>query len=333
VGIPLKAPGFTWWRSRAPFWARRCSIRPNPCSSRRPSWSPTCRALQAGARVVAGMGDDAGHGRAGGRRGRQRHGLRRQAALERSDRCGRGRAHQCGAARGTDEAACRFELPAHDYSRWRPAQPERGPFRRGPDPRRHELRSFQLGGRHRSLAVQFAGGGGRRAGHRAYRFRSKPVAGRRDGAHEAPSPAPHARRICGAGRRGAAHGRFHPSCRQRAGVRPALAWDAAVWPRRNGTFRGTPSWATTRWRSVSGSGPEGVPPPPEPEEAEALEEASRGPEGERRLISGRFRVEEFRVPLLKGVIRPPSEPLIDVGEAVLDLSVHYLSEEGRGFCP
>ncbi|MBI4679074.1 MAG: alpha-2-macroglobulin [Elusimicrobia bacterium] len=41
--------------------------------------------------------------------------------------------------------------------------------------------------------------------------------------------------------------------------------------------------------------------------------------------SGAFRVEEFRVPLLKGSIEPPDHPLVAAQEAVLKLMVRYLA--------
>jgi hypothetical protein len=53
----------------------------------------------------------------------------------------------------------------------------------------------------------------------------------------------------------------------------------------------------------------------------------------RSLTSGRFRVEEFRVPLLKATIQPPSQPLIDAREVALDLGVHYLAGGGAGMLP
>lgn len=46
--------------------------------------------------------------------------------------------------------------------------------------------------------------------------------------------------------------------------------------------------------------------------------------------SGSFRVEEFRVPLMKGIIQPPKEPLINASEAHVDLFVKYLSGGGAG---
>ncbi len=46
--------------------------------------------------------------------------------------------------------------------------------------------------------------------------------------------------------------------------------------------------------------------------------------------SGSFRVEEFRVPLMKGVIQSPKEPLVNAREVDVDLLVSYLSGGGAG---
>jgi hypothetical protein len=62
---------------------------------------------------------------------------------------------------------------------------------------------------------------------------------------------------------------------------------------------------------------------------EEFAEASDG----RQLTSGRFRVEEFRVPLLKAVIKPPTEPLVNVAAVPLDLSIQYLAGGGAGMLP
>jgi len=57
-------------------------------------------------------------------------------------------------------------------------------------------------------------------------------------------------------------------------------------------------------------------------------------EGDRGVwISGGFRVEEFRVPLLKGMIQPPKEPLINAIEMTLDLNVQYLAGGGASLLP
>jgi uncharacterized protein YfaS (alpha-2-macroglobulin family) len=54
------------------------------------------------------------------------------------------------------------------------------------------------------------------------------------------------------------------------------------------------------------------------------------PEGWR---SGSFRVEEFRVPLMKGIIQPPKEPLVNAREATVDLFVSYLAGGGASSAP
>ena len=57
----------------------------------------------------------------------------------------------------------------------------------------------------------------------------------------------------------------------------------------------------------------------------------RGDPGE--WVSGGFRVEEFRVPLLKGLLQPSAIPLINAREVTLDLSVQYLAGGGAGLLP
>ncbi len=52
-----------------------------------------------------------------------------------------------------------------------------------------------------------------------------------------------------------------------------------------------------------------------------------------RLHSGAFRVEEYRVPLMKGIIQPPKEPLVDASRMDVDLAVTYLSGGGAGHLP
>jgi len=49
--------------------------------------------------------------------------------------------------------------------------------------------------------------------------------------------------------------------------------------------------------------------------------------------SGSFRVEEFRVPSMKGIIQPPKEPLINISEVDIDLLVAYLSGGGASNAP
>ena len=49
---------------------------------------------------------------------------------------------------------------------------------------------------------------------------------------------------------------------------------------------------------------------------------------EEYFYTGLFRVEEFRVPLMKAVIQPPREPLINAAGADIDISLQYLSGGG-----
>ena len=51
---------------------------------------------------------------------------------------------------------------------------------------------------------------------------------------------------------------------------------------------------------------------------------------DRRWPGGQFRVEEFRVPLMKGLIQPPPEPALNAPEIEVDLMVSYLSGGGAG---
>ncbi len=53
-------------------------------------------------------------------------------------------------------------------------------------------------------------------------------------------------------------------------------------------------------------------------------------DSETSWTSGRFRVEEFRVPLMKGTIQPPKEPAVGAAEIEADLMVAYLSGGGAG---
>lgn len=50
-------------------------------------------------------------------------------------------------------------------------------------------------------------------------------------------------------------------------------------------------------------------------------------------MSGSFRVEEFKVPLMRAVIQPVQDALINASEADVDLSVVYLSGGGAGNAP
>ncbi len=51
------------------------------------------------------------------------------------------------------------------------------------------------------------------------------------------------------------------------------------------------------------------------------------------MYSGTFRVEEFRIPLMKAIIQPPKEPLVKATETEVDLMVSYLSGGGAGNLP
>ncbi len=60
---------------------------------------------------------------------------------------------------------------------------------------------------------------------------------------------------------------------------------------------------------------------------------SMGGKRGRRLSSGQFRVEEFRVPLMKATVQGPREPLVNAREADVDLSASYLSGGGANGLP
>jgi alpha-2-macroglobulin len=52
-----------------------------------------------------------------------------------------------------------------------------------------------------------------------------------------------------------------------------------------------------------------------------------------QLSGGEFRVEEFRIPLLKGSIIPPAEPQINAKSLTLDINIRYLAGGGAGSLP
>ena len=62
-------------------------------------------------------------------------------------------------------------------------------------------------------------------------------------------------------------------------------------------------------------------------------DAAEGQERQPSWTSGRFRVEEFRIPLTKGTIQPPADPLVKPQEIPFDLSVQYLAGGGAAFLP
>ena len=51
------------------------------------------------------------------------------------------------------------------------------------------------------------------------------------------------------------------------------------------------------------------------------------------FTTGSFRVEEFRVPLMKGTIQPPEEPLVNAAKVDLKLGVQYLAGGGASLIP
>lgn len=57
------------------------------------------------------------------------------------------------------------------------------------------------------------------------------------------------------------------------------------------------------------------------------------PKHREEWTSGEFRVEEFRVPLLKAVIQPPKDPLVNALEMPFLLNVQYLAGGGAGQLP
>lgn len=73
----------------------------------------------------------------------------------------------------------------------------------------------------------------------------------------------------------------------------------------------------------------------EGEETEGYHYTRVGGSGERSRTwqSGSFRVEEFRIPLMRGRIKPPSENLVGVTEVPVDVSVEYLAGGGAGKLP
>ncbi|RPH85015.1 MAG: hypothetical protein EHM75_10185, partial [Desulfobacteraceae bacterium] len=66
--------------------------------------------------------------------------------------------------------------------------------------------------------------------------------------------------------------------------------------------------------------------------AAAQSDPSRSGSGP-RVQSGSFRVEEFRVPLMKAVIQGPREPLVNARELEVDVAVSFLSGGGAAHLP
>ena len=55
--------------------------------------------------------------------------------------------------------------------------------------------------------------------------------------------------------------------------------------------------------------------------------------GSNEEYSGEFRVEEFKIPIMKGNIKPPAYPLVNVSEVDIDLMVEYLAGGGANNLP
>ena len=60
---------------------------------------------------------------------------------------------------------------------------------------------------------------------------------------------------------------------------------------------------------------------------------AHGPGQRRQRVAGTFRVEEFRVPLMRAVIQPPAKPLVNADSAELDIQVSYLAGGGAAYLP
>ncbi|MGA3086141.1 MAG: MG2 domain-containing protein [Thermodesulfobacteriota bacterium] len=56
-------------------------------------------------------------------------------------------------------------------------------------------------------------------------------------------------------------------------------------------------------------------------------------QGDQKILSGSFRVEEFRIPMMKAIIQGPKEPVIHTQEFEVDLLVSYLSGGGAAHLP
>ncbi|MGH8065828.1 MAG: alpha-2-macroglobulin family protein [Candidatus Entotheonellia bacterium] len=66
---------------------------------------------------------------------------------------------------------------------------------------------------------------------------------------------------------------------------------------------------------------------------QAAEQSAEESDPEQERSSGEFRVEEFRVPLMRGIILPPPEPQIGVSELPVELGVQYLAGGGARNLP
>ncbi len=55
--------------------------------------------------------------------------------------------------------------------------------------------------------------------------------------------------------------------------------------------------------------------------------------GKRRRVAGSFRVEEFRIPLMRAAIDPPVQPLVNADSVEVGVQVNYLAGGGASFLP
>jgi alpha-2-macroglobulin len=66
---------------------------------------------------------------------------------------------------------------------------------------------------------------------------------------------------------------------------------------------------------------------------QATEQGPEESDPDQEHVSGEFRVEEFRVPLMRGFVQPPSAPQIGVAELPVELGVQYLAGGGASRLP
>ncbi len=111
-----------------------------------------------------------------------------------------------------------------------------------------------------------------------------------------------------------------------------VAWDAAGVAESQWAIPREAKLGVYSVRLVRKGGPGEAPSGGEGDE-EITDDDGSEPDVFRDRLSGRFRVEEFRLPLLKGTIQGPSQPLINAREVALDLGVQYLAGGGAGHLP
>ena len=66
---------------------------------------------------------------------------------------------------------------------------------------------------------------------------------------------------------------------------------------------------------------------------EGVESRELTPLPEQEWSAGNFRVEEFRVPLMKAVLQGPAEPSVATSEIPVDIGIQYLAGGGAGKLP